>query len=123
MSDHKKTEYGVGDNSYNAAGGLSGLITLVDEFYRIMDEQSDAKVIRDMHPDDLELSRKKLAYFLSGWLGGPKKYSETFGPINIPSAHRHLSVGMVERDAWIDCMRTAVSVQPYADDFKIYLIE
>ena len=119
----KTNLYGVADNSYRAAGEISGIIKLVDAFYDFMEEIPEAKKIRDMHPDDLSESRKKLAYFLSGWLGGPKLYAEHFGKINLPVAHRHLPIGLEERDAWILCMQKAVKIQPYEDSFKVYLIE
>jgi|TARA_B110000116_G_scaffold272230_1_gene295906 hemoglobin len=118
-----QSAYGINDNSYQAAGELSGLINLCDEFYRIMASSAEAKVIYAMHPGDDVLSSKKLAYFLSGWLGGPKLYRENFGAINIPCAHAHLPISTSERDAWIICMRKAAAMQPYTDDFKIYLIE
>ncbi len=119
----KTNLYGIADNSYRAAGEISGIIKLVDDFYDFMEEVSEAKKIRNMHPDDLSESRKKLAYFLSGWLGGPKLYAEHFGKIHLPNAHRHLSIGLEERDAWILCMQKAVKIQPYEDSFKVYLIE
>lgn len=120
--ENEHCDYGVGDCSYKAAGEISGLIRLVDSFYNFMDSLPEAKGIRDMHRDDLILSRQKLAYFLSGWLGGPKLYSEHFGSINIPSVHRHLSIGHEESEAWIICMQKAVAEQPYDAGFKLYLI-
>jgi len=119
----KNNEYGVGDNSYKAAGELAGLTKLVNDFYDIMDDIPESKRIRDMHPDDLSESRKKLIYFLSGWLGGPRLYSETFGPISIPASHSHLDIGTKESDAWIHCMQKAVELQPYEESFKLYLIK
>jgi hemoglobin len=88
-----------------------------------METLPEAKVIRSMHREDLTLSRKKLAYFLSGWLGGPKLYPENFGSISIPSAHKHLPIGAEESDAWMLCMQKAVEKQPYEEPFKLYLIE
>lgn len=119
----KNPEYGVGDISYQAAGGLIGITQLVDDFYHNMDQFSEAKKIRDMHTKDLTISRKKLTYFLSGWLGGPKLYAEHYGGINIPQAHKHLTVGPEERDAWLHCMQKAVDNQPYDESFKVYLME
>ena len=116
-------KYGVGDSSYRAAGELAGLTKLVDSFYDYMEELPEAKVIRAMHKDDLSDSRKKLAYFLSGWLGGPRLYSEHFVSISIPMAHSHLSVGYAERDAWILCMEKSVEQQAYEASFKAYLIK
>lgn len=117
------SNYGVADNSYNAAGGLAGLTRLVNAFYDYMETLPEAKVIRNMHKPDLSESRTKLAYFLSGWLGGPKLYSENFGSIAIPSAHRHLPIGHSEAEAWILCMQKAVAQQPFEEGFKVYLIK
>lgn len=115
--------YGQLDASYQAAGGLEGITQLVNDFYDYMDTLEDAQIIRAMHQEDLTESRKKLAYFLSGWLGGPRLYREHFGPISIPVAHRHLEVGDEEKNAWILCMQKAVNKQPYEEKFKTYLIE
>ncbi|WP_334313335.1 globin domain-containing protein [Psychrosphaera algicola] len=95
------SEYGVNDNSYKSAGELAGITQLVDEFYHNMANLKEAKKIRDMHPKDLTLSKQKLTYFLSGWLGGPKLYSEHFGSINIPNAHKHLHVSKAESEALV----------------------
>lgn len=117
---HEK--YGKDDCSYKAAGELSGLIKLVDCFYHYMDTLPDAQHIRSMHSDDLTITKQKLAYFLSGWMGGPKLYAEHFKAIPIPSAHKHLPIGVGESDAWLLCMQKAVDAQPYDPEFKMYLI-
>jgi|TARA_B110000879_G_scaffold118651_1_gene157597 hemoglobin len=119
----RSCEYGVGDNSYTMAGKLTGITKLVDEFYNNMDVFSESKKIRDMHASDLSASRKKLAYFLSGWLGGPRIYTEHFGSINILQAHHHLTVGVEESEAWLLCMHKAIEKQSYEPAFKDYLIE
>ena len=121
--DSKVCEYGVGDCSYKMAGGLVGITQLVDAFYDYMQQLKEAKHIRDMHSKDLSQSRKKLAYFLSGWMGGPKLYAEHFGSINIPQAHKHLAVGVAESEAWLLCMQKAVDDQPYTESFKVYLMQ
>lgn len=113
--------YGVGDTSYQAAGELAGVTKLVDDFYAHMENISEAETIRNMHPRDLSESRKKLAYFLAGWMGGPRLYTEHYGPISIPGFHKQLPIGAAERDAWLLCMRKAIDDQPYAASFKDYL--
>jgi len=118
----KQLEYGMEDSSYIMAGKLLGITQLVDEFYKNMNDFSKSKKIRDMHPSDLSESRQKLSYFLSGWLGGPKLYLEHYGSINIPFAHKHLSVGVEESEAWLFCMQKAVDKQPYEATFKTYLM-
>jgi hemoglobin len=115
-------KYGVEDNSYQAAGGIEGITQLVDQFFTNMETLELAKDILDMHPKDLVLSRQKLAYFLSGWLGGPRLFAEHFGGISIPQAHSHLPVGVAERDAWLHCMALAINDQTYDAEFKTYLL-
>ncbi len=114
--------YGVGDASYQAAGGEAGIKRLVDDFYDAMECLPEAAKIRNMHPADLTVSRDKLTRFLCGWLGGPKLFAEKYGPINIPQAHVHLEIGPSERDAWLLCMQEALKKQPYATNFKEYLM-
>lgn len=122
ISDPDKPTYGDGDTSFQAAGGYKGLVKLCDAFYRAMATLPEAQRIRQMHPQDLTESSEKLARFLSGWLGGPKLYREKYGPIRIPAAHAHLDIGPAERDAWLKCMEVALENQPFADDFKQYLL-
>ena len=55
-------------------------------------------------------------------MGGPKLFSEKYGPIRIPVAHRHLDIGPAERDAWLACMQVAADAQPYEQDFRDYLM-
>lgn len=115
--------YGVHDASFRAAGCEEGIQTLVEDFYSRMNSLPDARVIREMHPDDLAVSIDKLARFLCGWLGGPKRYHEKYGSISIPGVHGHLAIAANERDEWLKCMQLAVEAQPFADDFKKYLLE
>lgn len=114
--------YGFEDHSYKAAGEFDGVQKLVNDFYDAMESLPQAKHIRDMHSPDLAESRDKLTRFLTGWLGGPKLFSEKYGPIRIPVAHRHLSIGPAERDAWLACMQIAVNKQDYPQDFRDYLM-
>lgn len=115
--------YGVGDASYQAAGQLAGLTQLVNDFYDYMDTLPEAKVIREMHPADMTETRTKLIYFLSGWLGGPKLFQQTYGPIRLPWFHQSMPIGEAERDAWMLCMEKAVAEQPFVQPFKQYLIK
>lgn len=114
--------YGVGDASYQAAGGIDGLRRLVDDFYRIMDESPAAADLRRMHPESLEASRDKLACFLSGWLGGPKLFAEKYGPIVVPAFHAQWPIDEAGSAAWLGCMEQAIALQDYAPEFADYLL-
>lgn len=121
-SSDNLSSYGQHDSSFQAAGGFEGIKQLVDAFYDAMENLPLARTVREMHSSDLDESRDKLSRFLTGWLGGPKLFSEKYGPIRIPVAHRHLEIGPAERDAWLSCMQIAVDAQPYAQDFRDYLM-
>lgn len=123
MSNSSGLEYGKQDSSYKAAGEYAGIRRLVNCFYDLMDQLEETKAIRNMHPDDLTVSRDKLLCFLSGWLGGPRLYAEKYGSLSIPAVHQHLSIGEAERDSWLFCMKRAVEQQPYEPEFKVYLMD
>lgn len=114
--------FGVGDASYQAAGGIDGLRRLVDDFYRLMDELPEAAALRRMHPQDLDASRDKLACFLSGWLGGPRLFSEKYGAISIPSFHAQWPIDEAGSAAWLNCMAQAIARQDYTPAFAEYLL-
>jgi len=116
-------QYGAGDASFQAAGGEAGLFKLVNDFFDRMESDERFSTIWHMHPDDKEMSRDKLARFLCGWLGGPRLYNEKYGAIGIPRVHAHLAIATPERDQWLTCMSESVEVQPFAADFKTYLME
>ena len=123
MNSNDNRAFGVEDASYRAAGGEIGIRTLVDNFFDRMGSDPRFKPIFDMHPDDKEVSRDKLARFLCGWLGGPKLYREKYGSISIPRDHQHLPIRHDEKDQWLTCMQESVAEQPFADSFKVYLLE
>jgi len=116
-------QYGVGDTSFQAAGGEAGLFKLVDDFFDRMENDDRFSTIWRMHPEDKDMSRDKLARFLCGWLGGPRLYNEKYGAIGIPRVHAHLAIATPERDQWLTCMSESVQQQPFAADFKTYLME
>lgn len=122
MTNETEKAYGTDDCSFLAAGGEDGIKKLVADFYRMMDTETMAEDIRTMHPADLDLSEDKLFCFLCGWMGGPKLYAEKYGSIIIPHAHVDYDIGIAEKDAWLGCMKLALDLQPYDDDFKAYLL-
>ena len=113
--------YGYGDTTFQSAGGEEGVHRLVDSFYDIMSTNSDYRRIYDWHPDG-DVARDKLARFLCGWMGGPKRYHEKYGSISIPRVHSHLAITERERGMWLSCMGEALNQQPYPDSLKKYLL-
>ena len=120
--NQEKQVFGVADASYQAAGGIDGIQKLVNCFYDLMDSVPESAGIRALHKQDLGEARQRLAWFLSGWLGGPKLYQQHVGSISIPGFHRHFDIGSSEKNAWLDCMRRAIDEQDYSEEFKHYLL-
>jgi len=105
---------------YNQLGGDAAVRKLVDRFYDLMDENSDAKTIRKMHPDDLTESREKLYEFLSGFLGGPPLYHQNRGHPKLRMRHLPFQINEQARDAWLNCMNQ--SLEELTDD-KLLLMQ
>jgi hemoglobin len=81
---------------------------IVEAFYDVMDQDEKAKIIRQMHPEDLTSSREKLFMFLTGWTGGPQLYIERYGHPFLRRRHLPFKIGEEERDQWIYCMTKAL---------------
>lgn len=120
MAERKPGEYGYQDTSFQTMGGEEGVRRLVDAFYDRMQALPEAREVLEMHSSDLTLSRDKLAAFLCGWLGGPKRYRERWGPIRIPSAHARFPIAPRHRDQWLLCMDGAIESMDVPSDFVEY---
>jgi hemoglobin len=114
--------YGVGDASYQAAGGIEGLKLLCADFYRLMDERTEAADLRGLHAESLTLAQDKLTCFLSGWLGGPRLFSEKYGSISLPAFHARWPIDDNLSAQWLNCMAQAIALQPYTPEFAEYLL-
>ena len=93
---------------YALIGGEKTVRLLVDAFYDQMDEDPDFFGIRKLHPPSLTGSRDKLFMFLSGWLGGPPLYVNTFGHPRLRARHTPFAIGESARDQWLACMAMAM---------------
>jgi len=93
---------------YEMCGGETGLRSLVNRFYDLMDSAPEARTIRSLHAKSLNQSREKLFQFLSGWSGGPPLYIERFGHPRLRMRHMPFPIGTVERDEWLWCMNRAL---------------
>jgi hemoglobin len=100
-----------GPTPYERLGGDAGVRALVDRFYDLMDLESVYAGIRALHPAQLDGSRDKLYWFLSGWLGGPSLYIERFGHPRLRARHLPYAIGIAERDQWMACMMQAMEEQ------------
>lgn len=96
---------------FEQVGGQAGVDALVDEFYRVMSTDPAAKDCLAVHPGDLTSASTKLKAFLTGWLGGPPIYVETYGHPRMRMRHIAFAIGEREREQWLYCMETALDAR------------
>ncbi|VGO16508.1 Group 2 truncated hemoglobin YjbI [Pontiella desulfatans] len=126
MSDNLENlhaQYREGDTQFRMAGGIEGITKLANDFYDVMESLPEARKILFMHPTDLTMSREKLAVFLCGYLDGPDRYAEKYGPMQLAPAHAHLAIGTAEKEAWLLCMEKALALQDYPREFQEFLLK
>ena len=93
---------------FELIGGTDRVRELVDRFYDLMDLEPAFAELRALHPPTLDASRDKLAWFLTGWSGGPDMYIERFGHPRLRARHLPYPIGMSVRDQWLHCMGLAM---------------
>lgn len=108
---------------YELLGGEAGVRQLAIAFYNVMSERIEAKTIRDMHAENLEVIQGKLFKYLSGWMGGPALYLEEYGTICLSSPHAKYAIGVNERNQWLACMDQALEQVGASDQVKTMLKE
>ena len=94
---------------FERIGGAITIDRLVECFYAEMDTRPEARVIRAMHAADLSDVKNVLKRYLTEWTGGPKLYSSEKGHPRLRQRHLGFAIGTAERDAWLMCMRAALS--------------
>lgn len=107
---------------YDRLGGEKVLRKLVQRFYQNMDQLAAARMIRDLHAEDLGSAEEKLFKFLSGWLGGPQLYWEEYGHPRLRMRHLPFAIGARERDQWLLCMSHALDETVTDADFRSQLL-
>lgn len=89
-----------------ASIGENGISEMVAAFYRRVRTDD---LLGPMYPkDDWEGSEKRLREFLLFRLGGDSRYLESRGHPRLRMRHMPFSIGVAERDRWLDLMRSAM---------------
>ena len=104
-------------------GGESQVHALVDRFYDLMDLEPGYAALRAAHGTELSNAREKLTMFLTGWMGGPQRYTEQFGHPRLRMRHMPFSIGISERDQWVACMDQAMQETAVDDALRTRLKE
>jgi hemoglobin len=118
MNDEKTPKDSM--SLYLRVGGEQFFADLVDRFYQHVTEDA---LLRSLYPEDLNPGKANLAAFFSQYWGGPSTYSDTRGHPRLRMRHVSFSIGMEERNAWVNYMQEAVSESNITDQDKALLIE
>ena len=91
---------------YAEVGGAPVFRKIVARFYEQVRED---EILRPLYPEeDLGPAEERLRMFLEQYWGGPRTYSEQRGHPRLRMRHAPFRIGLIERDAWLRCMRVAV---------------
>ena len=113
--------WGEAETPYEEIGGAEEVRRLADAFYDVIEENSPT--LRAMLPASTKNTREKLAMYLTGWLGGPPLYEETWGHPRLRMRHLPFSIGTAEADEWMRCMRAAMDRVGLSEPLRTFLDE
>jgi len=101
-------------------GGEEAVRKLVDIFYGKVAENP---VLSPLFPDDLEpVKQKQFEYFVEVF-GGEKLYSEKHGKPFLRFKHRHVTIGLAERDAWMGLLVESLSEMNVPDELAKHITD
>ena len=94
-------------------GGEDGLRELVGHFYDLVETESEAARLLELHMDGhgLAHSREDLFNFMSGFMGGRQYYLEKHRHMNVREIHAHVPIFEEDAELWLSVMdRTLIDL-------------
>lgn len=113
--------WGDAATPFEEVGGGEVVVALANAFYDFIAEESP--VLQAMLPASTVNTRKKLADYLSGWLGGPPLYEERWGHPRLRMRHFPFTIGDHEAAEWMRCMRLAMDRVGVSEPVRGFLDE
>jgi hemoglobin len=109
---------------YDLVGGEARLRDLVETFYDIVEFEPEGRVLHTLHlrGHGVAHSRIEQLNFLSGFLGGPRLYTQKYGHSNVREMHEHVEINAEAKDAWLRCMAMAIDRVGLSVDIKSRLM-
>lgn len=92
---------------YDAAGGMTFFVGLVDAFYR---QVAADEALLQLYPDPVDLgpARLRLTLFLAQYWGGPSTYSDERGHPRLRMRHAPFPINADARERWLKAMTAAL---------------
>jgi hemoglobin len=100
---------------YDRVGGLDAFETLVEAFYRRVE---DDPLLRPIYPDDLGPGKRALARFLAQYFGGGDLYSREKGHPRLRMRHAPFAVTPEAALRWATLMGEAIREQCFDADVE-----
>lgn len=105
---------------YDMIGGEKTIRQIVETFYPIVVENEH---IGHLFPEDIRPVMEKQFMFLSQFFGGPPLYSEAYGHPMMRARHMPFEITQERAEAWLACMRKALSQTDIEPELQNILIE
>jgi hemoglobin len=94
------------ESFYDEVGGSPTFTGIVARFYAIVEHDP---ILRPLYPEeDLGPAEVRFRMFLEQYWGGPRTYSDQRGHPRLRMRHAPFTIGLAERDAWLDAMSRAI---------------
>src|SRR5438270_8640720 len=90
---------------FEIVGGQPCFDALVERFYVRVEAD---RVLRPLHPENLEPGKRALALFLGQYWGGPAAYSAEKGHPRLRMRHAPFVIDAAARDSWLSAMLASV---------------
>jgi hemoglobin len=106
---------------YDRVGGSNTFSDLVSRFYTLV---AIDPILRPMYPEkDMKGAAERLQMFLEQYWGGPTTYSDERGHPRLRMRHAGFYIAYAQRDAWLTCMREAITGLEIQEELKAELWE
>jgi hemoglobin len=99
------SEFLQGEQTLYQKIGAAKLRQIIQTFYPLVKAEP---LIADLFPDNLSETMDKQEAFLTGFLGGPPLYHQTYGNPMLRYRHAKFAITPSRAQAWFDCFRDAV---------------
>jgi len=108
---------------YEAIGGQPAVDRIVESLYKHIGVN---ETLLPIFPEDLDESARKQRLFLTQFFGGPPLYAQEIGRPMLPYRHAPFEITPARRDAWLQCMYTALTeagiAEPYFSEIMRRLV-
>ncbi len=109
-----------GFSSLYEAIGAAKLREIVQTFYPLVKAHP---LLTDLFPDELSETMNKQEAFLTGFLGGPPLYHQTYGHPMLRGRHMKFQITVERAQAWFECFTQATSSVNLEEQVRTELLQ